>query len=129
MAGMGLTQFPAAGYGEAPVPAPQGGRLLINGKPWNELSSGEKVIAGGGITLAVGLGIAIIGGLAWLTVQEVKLKKQIVERGGGEALMKYELGRAAGTFAGSLGEAIGGGRDRGFKKNKKKRRGPKGRRK
>lgn len=57
-----------------------------------EMSTEKKVVV-------YSLGGLLIAGLAWLAYKEVKLQEQIVEKGGGEALMKYQLGKAAGTLA------------------------------
>lgn len=61
----------------------------------NPMSTEQKVIV-------YSLGGLVIAGLAWLAYKEVKLQEQIVAKGGGEALMKYQLGKAAGTLATGL---------------------------
>lgn len=94
MAGLGATSFlPNAGcncgYG-SDAQAPR------------QASPGDLAAAGGIGLLGIGLAALVVGGMGYLIYQEVQLKKQIVEKGGGEALMKYELGRAAGTVASGL---------------------------
>jgi hypothetical protein len=59
--------------------------------------------------------------------KEVQLRSEIVKAGGGRALAEYELAKAAGTAAGSLGTILGGGseakpnRRRKSKRNRRRR--------
>lgn len=93
----------------------------IDQNPTQTDASANLVAAGGIGVLGFGLAALIIGGMSYLIYQEVQLKKQIVEKGGGEALMKYELGRAAGTVASGLFQPKDYRRNRkGKRKGKKK---------
>jgi len=103
----GLTLAPLAGHpmrgmgADPSTPDPNANKNVV------QMSDGAKIAV-------AGLGALLLAGLGWLVYKEVQLKQQIVEKGGGDALMKYELGRAAGTLAYGL--------TGGYKRNKKKRR-------
>jgi len=110
---MGLQLPPIAGYGAmamsgyhglgnpavpmvqaSPPMPPPGGPVPMQGQPV-QLGKGTAIIVGG-------LVCAVVGVIGYFAYHELKLRQQIVEKGGGEALMKYELGRAAGTAAAGL---------------------------
>ena len=64
---------------------------------------GQPVQLGKGHALLIGgLVVAGLGVIGYFAYQELQIRKRIVEQGGGEALMKYELGKAAGTAAAGL---------------------------
>ena len=70
---------------------------------------------GTGLKIAIfAVGGLLLAGVAWLTYKEVMFKQAVLEKGGGDALMKYELSKAAGTLAYGL--------TGGYKKNRKKSR-------
>ena len=105
IAGYGAMARAASGYhglGNPAVPTvqatppspPTGGPVPMQGQPV-QLGKGTAIIVGG-------LVCAFLGVVGYFAYQELQLRKQIVEKGGGEALMKYELGRAAGTVASGL---------------------------
>lgn len=104
IAPIGLSLPPMAGFG-ATTFMPNAGCNCGYGSddaPNRQATPGELAAAGGIGLIGVGFAALVIGGMGYLIYQEVQLKKQIVEKGGGEALMKYELGRAAGTVASGL---------------------------
>lgn len=78
----------------SPPEPPSGGPVPMQGQPV-EINKGTALLIGG----LVVAGLGIVGYFAY---QELQLRKRIVEQGGGEALMKYELGKAAGTAAAGL---------------------------
>ena len=111
IAGYGALTLPATsgyhgyhGFGNpaAPVPTvqasppapPPGGPVPMQGQPV-QLGKGTALLIGG-------LVVAGLGVIGYFAYQELQIRKRIVEQGGGEALMKYELGKAAGTAAAGL---------------------------
>jgi len=108
----GLTLAPLSGHAmrgmgaEPPAPGP--------GQPYPYAEKNVVKMSDGAKIAVAGLGALLLAGLGWIVYKEVQLKQQIVEKGGGEALMKYELGQAAGTLAFGL--------TGGYKRNKKMRR-------
>ena len=94
---MGVNEFPPIGVRMKPVAG-------FGATDW---STEEKVIA-------FSLGGLLLAGLAWLVYKEVKIQEKIVETSGGEGLMKYQLGKAAGTLAYGLTRPD-------YRSNKKKR--------
>ena len=116
---MGLQLPPIAGYGAMTLPSmsgyhglgtppsvpvqtvqatppasPPGGPVPMQGQPV-QLGKGHALLIGG-------LVVAGLGVIGYFAYQELQIRKRIVEQGGGEALMKYELGKAAGTAAAGL---------------------------
>jgi hypothetical protein len=103
----GLTLAPLSGHAMRGMGADPGAPDPNANKDVVQMSNGAKIAV-------AGLGALLLAGIGWLVYKEVQLKQQIVEKGGGDALMKYELGRAAGTLAYGL--------TGGYRRNKKKRR-------
>lgn len=86
----------------APPPPPSGSNIEGSGQPIKiDIDAGTKFVL-------VGLAGLLFAGLGWMFYKEIKLKEEIVKSGGGKALAEYELAKAAGTAAGSIGQLWGG---------------------
>lgn len=121
---IGISLPPMAGLGcSCYTPNCPGCAYGADETPPRPATPADLAAAGGIGLLGFGFAALVIGGMGYLIYQEVQLKKQIVEKGGGEALMKYELGRAAGTVASGLFQPKDYRRNRKGKRKGKKKRG------